>query len=80
MEIESALQNLIDQTAAGDRARDLKLFAAHLFARLSPELAERLGADRLLAIAGNAFDFFSLRIEPIAVRVSAGAAWRTRTP
>ena len=35
-------------------------------------MAERLGADRLLAIAGSAFDFFSLRIEPIAVRVSAG--------
>ncbi len=72
MEIESALQNLIEQTVAGDRARQLKLFAARLFARLSPELGERLGAERLLAIADGAFDFFALRSEPIAVRVSAG--------
>ena len=79
MEIESALQNLIDQTAGGDRARQLKLFAARLFARLSPELAERLGPDRLLAIAASAFDFFSLRIEPIAVRVAAGSGGKTAT-
>ena len=79
MEIESALQNLIDQTARGDRARQLKLFAARLFARLSPELAERLGADRLLAIATSAFDFFSLRSEPIAVRVAAGSDGKAAT-
>ena len=70
MEIESALENLIGQTQPRERARKLRTFSARLFARLAPDLATRIGADRLLAIAANAFDFFSLRDAPIVVRVA----------
>ncbi len=72
METEATLRNLIDKTLPGDQARLLKLFSERLFARLSPELAERLGAERLLALAQTAFEFFATRGEPVAVRAIAG--------
>ncbi|MFZ0889737.1 MAG: NAD-glutamate dehydrogenase domain-containing protein, partial [Candidatus Binataceae bacterium] len=70
--MEEALQNLIDKTIPGEQSRRLKLFAERLFARLSGELAERMGPQRMLRLAQSALEFFSIRTEPISVRVMGG--------
>ncbi len=61
------------QTTASDAAREharrLELFAARLFSGLAPELAARISAERRAQLGAEALEFFSLRAEPIKVRV-----------
>jgi glutamate dehydrogenase len=66
---EINLRELIKKNARPDQSRWLELFAQRLFARLPSEAAERLSAERMLAIAQSAFEFFFVCAEPIAVRV-----------
>ncbi len=74
LSIEPELRSLIDQSNPPAEARRLGLFAERLFVRESSEFRERVNAAARLAIARALFDFFSLRSEPISVRVHAGAS------
>jgi glutamate dehydrogenase len=60
-------------TTATDSAREhtrwLEIFAARLFDGLAPDVASRLPAQRRAQISVEALDFFSVRAEPIKVRV-----------
>ncbi|HVA39333.1 MAG TPA: hypothetical protein VNF49_01615, partial [Candidatus Binataceae bacterium] len=59
--------------AAREHARRLEIFAARLFSGLAPELAARMSAERRAQLSAAALDFFSLRAEPIKVRVVIAA-------
>jgi glutamate dehydrogenase len=72
LSIEPELRNLIDKSNPPEEARRLVLFAERLFARESPEFRERVNAAERLAIARALFDFFSVRREPIQVRIRPG--------
>jgi glutamate dehydrogenase len=61
---------LIDRSLPHDEAEPLKLFAQRLFARESRERLESVTPERRLALARSAFEFFALRTDPIAVRVT----------
>ncbi len=52
----------------------LRLFAERLFAREPHERVERIPEERRAELVSSAFEFFSVRREPIAVRVGAGLA------
>ncbi|MGH7814390.1 MAG: hypothetical protein ACREQI_10375, partial [Candidatus Binataceae bacterium] len=65
--IETELRELIERSFPRDKAREIAIFAERLFAHGTS--AESLGAERRLAIAAPAFEFFAHRAEPIAVRV-----------
>ncbi len=52
----------------------MKVFAERLFAREPRERIEHIAADRRLALIRSAFEFFSERTDPVAVRVIPGAA------
>jgi glutamate dehydrogenase len=79
LSIEPELRKLIDNGNPPDEARRLLLFAERLFARESPEFRERVNAAEQLAIARALFDFFSVRREPIVIRVHPGAGGETTT-
>jgi glutamate dehydrogenase len=64
------LSALIDRSLPHDDAQRLKIFTARLFARQSRERTESMPAERRLALVRSAFEFFALRTEPIAVRVT----------
>ena len=68
MEIEN-LQELIEKGSAPEQARPLAVFAERLFARLPVDVAERMSARAQLELARSAFKFFSVRSEPVQVRV-----------
>ncbi|HTW88885.1 MAG TPA: NAD-glutamate dehydrogenase domain-containing protein [Candidatus Binataceae bacterium] len=64
---------IIDRALSEDRARYLDLFAERLFARQPTTLTERLSAETRRAIAGQAFEFFYQRSEPLKLQVSGSA-------
>ncbi len=55
--------------AAREHARRLEIFADRLFSELAPDLAARISAARRAQLSAEALEFFSLRAEPIKVRV-----------
>ena len=57
---------------SSDDAARLHVFAERLFARESPERVQRVTAEHRAELINSAFEFFSIRAEPIAVRVLAG--------
>lgn len=65
---EAQLQKATIDSMRESRRR-LEVFAARLFERLTPETATRLSASRRERLAGDALEFFSVRTEPIKVRV-----------
>jgi glutamate dehydrogenase len=69
---EAQTHELPDSTENSERAAHIKIFAQRLFARLPAHLTESFSAERRLAIAAHAFEFFELRPDPIKVRVIAG--------
>ncbi len=70
MAIAADLSALIDRSLPRDEAEQLKLFAGRLFARESRERLESITPQHRLALARSAFDFFALRTDLVAVRVS----------
>jgi len=64
------LQELIEKGSAPEQARRLAVFAERLFARLPADVAERMPARAQLELAQSAFDFLSIRTEPVQVRAS----------
>ncbi len=73
MAIEPDLGGLIDSSLPRDDARRLRVFAEKLFAREPSERRENVSAAARLAMVRDAFDFFSDRAMPVAVRVEASA-------
>ena len=71
MAIETELRELIDRNLPADSAPRVSAFAARLFARESTENLERVPAKRRLALVQSAFDFFSVRTEPVIARVES---------
>jgi glutamate dehydrogenase len=69
--IETELRELIDRNLPADSAPIVSAFAARLFARESTENLERVPAKRRLALVQSAFDFFSVRTEPVIARVES---------
>jgi glutamate dehydrogenase len=55
--------------AVSERARRREIFAARMFGGLMPELAARLSAEERARLSAAALEFFSVRPEPIKVRV-----------
>jgi glutamate dehydrogenase len=68
--IAADLSVLIDRSLPHDDAERLKLFAQRLFARESRERLESLSPERRLELARSAYEFFALRTDLIAVRVT----------
>jgi glutamate dehydrogenase len=68
--IAADLSALIDRSLPRDDAARLKIFAERLFARESRERLESIAPQRRLELARSAYEFFELRTEPIAVRVT----------
>jgi glutamate dehydrogenase len=66
----SSQKTAADAVAEASR---LKIFAARLFERLAPETAAHLSPRRRKRLAADALEFFSVRAEPIKVRVVADA-------
>ncbi len=58
--------------AARENARRLEIFTARLFDGLAPDAAARISAQRRAQLSAEALEFFSVRAEPIKVRVVAG--------
>jgi NAD-specific glutamate dehydrogenase len=55
--------------SAREHTRWLQIFAARLFDGLAPDVAARISAQRRAQISAEALEFFSVRAEPIKVRV-----------
>ncbi len=68
--IETELRDLIDRNLPADSAPLVHAFADRLFARASADHRERVPAKRRLALVQSAFEFFSLRTEPVIARVA----------
>ncbi|MGA9722002.1 MAG: NAD-glutamate dehydrogenase domain-containing protein [Candidatus Binatus sp.] len=71
MPIETELRELIDRNLPADSAPLVSVFAARLFARESADHRERVPAKRRLALVQSAFEFFSVRTEPVIARVES---------
>ncbi len=71
MAIETELRELIDRNLPADSARLVAAFAERLFARDSADNRERVPAKRRLALVQSAFEFFSVRTEPVIARVES---------
>jgi len=69
--IETELRDLIDRNLPADAAPLVSAFAARLFARDSADNRERVPAKRRLALVQSAFEFFSVRNEPVIARVES---------
>ncbi len=69
MPIETELRELIDRNLPTDSAGRVAAFAERLFARESPDNLKRIPPDRRLAMVQSAFEFFSIRTEPVIARV-----------
>src|SRR5208337_4100932 len=67
--IETELRELIDRNLPADAAPRVSAFAARLFGRESTENRDRVPAKRRLALVQSAFDFFSVRTDPVIARV-----------
>jgi len=74
IETEADLRNLIEKNGASDDSRRLAEFAEQLFARETPDTRDRISAADRLTLARSAYEFFSLRTEPIAIRVMPGSS------
>ena len=71
MAIETELRDLIDRNLPADSAPIVAAFAARLFARDSADNRERVPAKRRLALVQSAYEFFSVRTEPVIARVES---------
>jgi len=69
--IETELRELIDKNLPADSAPRVSAFAGRLFARDSADNRERVPARRRLALVQSAFEFFSVRSEPVIARVES---------
>jgi glutamate dehydrogenase len=69
--IETELRDLIDRNLPADSAPLVAAFAARLFARDVADHRERVPAKRRLALVQSAFEFFSVRTEPVIARVES---------
>jgi len=69
--IENELRELIDRNLPADSAPAVFAFAERLFARASADHRERVPAKRRLALVQSAFDFFSVRADPVIARVES---------
>ena len=69
MAIETELRELIDRNLPADSAPLVSAFAERLFARDSADNRDRVPAKRRLALVQSAFEFFSVRTEPVIARV-----------
>jgi glutamate dehydrogenase len=67
--IETELRELIDRNLPADSAPLVSAFAERLFARDSADNRERVPAKRRLALVQSAFEFFSVRTDPVIARV-----------
>jgi glutamate dehydrogenase len=68
-----AEQQSIDRNFSEQQRRNIGLFAERLFERLPADLTELINADKRLVIARDAFQFFSVRSEPVKVRAISAA-------
>jgi glutamate dehydrogenase len=68
--IAADLSALIDRSLPHDDAERLKIFAERLFARETRERLESISPQHRLALARAAFEFFALRTDLVAVRVT----------
>src|SRR5260370_38532894 len=66
--IETELRELIDKNLPPDSARRVAAFAERLFARESADSRGRIPPDRRLALVQSAWEFFSIRTEPVIAR------------
>ena len=71
MAIETELRDLIDRNLPADSAQRVSAFAERLFARASADNRDRVPAKRRLALVQSAFEFFSVRAEPVIARVES---------
>ncbi|MGH7923810.1 MAG: NAD-glutamate dehydrogenase domain-containing protein, partial [Candidatus Binatus sp.] len=71
MAIETELRELIDRNLPAESAPLVSAFAARLFAREYTDNRERVPAKRRLALVQSAFEFFSVRTEPVIARVES---------
>ena len=71
MAIETELRELIDRNLPADSAPLVAIFADRLFARASADHQERVPAKRRLALVQSAFEFFSVRTDPVIARVES---------
>jgi len=69
--IETELRELIDKNLPAESAALVSAFAERLFARESAETRERIPPKRRLALVQSAFEFFSVRTEPVIARVES---------
>ncbi len=67
--IETELRELIDSNLPADSARLLSVFAERLFAGESTDNREQVPAKRRLTLVQSAFEFFSVRTDPVIARV-----------
>jgi glutamate dehydrogenase len=77
--IETELRELIDRNLPPDSAGRVAAFAERMFARESPGARQRIPPDRRLAMVQSAFEFFSVRTEPVIARVVPAAGDDTLT-
>ena len=73
MAIETELRELIERNLPADSARRVAAFAERLFARESADNRGLVPANRRLTLVQSAFDFFSVRIDPVIARVESVA-------
>ncbi len=73
MAIETELRELIDKNLPPDSAGRVAAFAERLFARESADSRGRIPPDRRLALVQSAWEFFSIRTEPVIARVVPAA-------
>jgi len=71
--IETELRELIDRNLPADSARLVAVFAERLFARESADTDEQVPAHRRLALVQSAFEFFSVRTDPVIAKVASVA-------
>src|SRR6266478_3658290 len=71
--IETELRELIDKNLPPDSARRVAAFGERLFVRDSADSRGKVPPDRRLAMLQYAFEFFSIRTEPVIARVVPAA-------
>src|ERR1035437_8959031 len=69
--IETELRELIDRNFPADSARLVSAFAERLFTRESADNQEQVPAKRRLTLVQSAFEFFSVRTDPVIARVES---------
>jgi glutamate dehydrogenase len=69
--IETELRELIDRNLPADSAPIVAAFAERLFARESADTRGLVPAKRRLTLVQSAFEFFSVRADPVIARVES---------